>query len=76
MGKTTVAQLVFNDERVSSYFELKLWVHVSHEFDIARITASIIESIEGKPFSGNLSTLQTHLAKRLKDTRVQSEARS
>ncbi|TKV92991.1 hypothetical protein SEVIR_9G197700v4 [Setaria viridis] len=69
MGKTTVAQLVFNDERVSSYFELKLWVHVSHEFDIARITASIIESIEGKPFSGNLSTLQTHLAKRLKDTR-------
>ncbi|OEL28020.1 putative disease resistance protein RGA3 [Dichanthelium oligosanthes] len=69
MGKTTVAQLVFNDERVSSYFELKLWVHVSHEFDIARITASMIESIEGKPFSGNLSTLQTHLAEQLKDTR-------
>lgn len=69
MGKTTVAQLVFNDERVSSYFELKLWVHVSHEFDIARITASIIESIEGEPRSGNLSTLQTHLEKRLKDTR-------
>jgi hypothetical protein len=42
---------------------------VSHEFDIAKITASIIESIEGKTFSSNLSTLQMHLAERLKDTR-------
>lgn len=70
MGKTTVTQLVFNHERVKVYFELKLWVHVSHEFNIERITASIIESIEGSPFhSGNLNTLQTRLEKLLQGTR-------
>ncbi|RLN15915.1 putative disease resistance protein RGA3 [Panicum miliaceum] len=57
MGKTTVAQLDFNDERVSL------------RYSKAKITASIIESIEGKTFSSNLSTLQMHLAERLKDTR-------
>ncbi|KAL6641286.1 hypothetical protein ACP70R_019467 [Stipagrostis hirtigluma subsp. patula] len=70
VGKTTVTQLVVNDERVSMYFELKLWVHVSHEFNIKRITASIIESIEGSPFhSDNLNTLQMRLEKLLRGAR-------
>ncbi|CAL4917472.1 unnamed protein product [Urochloa decumbens] len=69
MGKTTVTQLVFSDDRVTRHFDLKLWVHVSPQFDIGRITASIIESIEGRPFSGNLHTLQTRLVEHLQGTR-------
>ncbi|TVU32077.1 hypothetical protein EJB05_23795, partial [Eragrostis curvula] len=70
IGKTTLAQLVLNDERVSVHFELKLWVHVSHKFNIERITSSIIESIEGFPFHcDNLNTLQMHMEKRLRGRR-------
>jgi hypothetical protein len=70
IGKTTVAQLVLNAERVSKHFELKLWVHVSHEFNIERITSSIIESIEGLPFQcDNLNTLHTRLERLLRGRR-------
>jgi len=70
VGKTTVAQLVLNDERVSMHFELKLWVHVSHEFNIERITSSIVESIQGFPsHSYSLNTLQMRLEKLLRGRR-------
>ncbi|KAJ8634758.1 hypothetical protein MRB53_009025 [Persea americana] len=44
IGKTTVAQLVFNDERVNNHFELKMWVCVSDYFDATRIMKAVIES--------------------------------
>ncbi|XP_060965738.1 putative disease resistance protein RGA3 [Cannabis sativa] len=47
MGKTTLAQLVFNDERVSIHFELKMWVCVSEDFDVRRLIKAIIESGTG-----------------------------
>ncbi|CAL4942793.1 unnamed protein product [Urochloa decumbens] len=62
IGKTTVAQLVFNNNRISMHFDLKLWVHVSHEFNIKKIISSIIESIQLCPFhTNNLTTLQTRM---------------
>lgn len=70
VGKTTVAQVVINDERVSSYFKPRPWVHVSSEFNVERITADIIESIEGCSFrSNNLDNLQRHLEKLLRGRR-------
>ncbi|XP_062083027.1 putative disease resistance protein RGA4 [Humulus lupulus] len=48
MGKTTLAQWVFNDERVSNHFELRMWVCVSEEFDVRRLIKAIIESGTGK----------------------------
>ncbi|KAL5736688.1 hypothetical protein ACOSQ2_031476 [Xanthoceras sorbifolium] len=44
LGKTTLAQTVFNDERIGSHFELKIWVCVSEDFSERRIIKAIIES--------------------------------
>ncbi|KAH6818659.1 hypothetical protein C2S51_002262 [Perilla frutescens var. frutescens] len=48
IGKTTIAQLVYNDDQLACEFDLKMWVSVSIDFDILRITKSIIESASGK----------------------------
>ncbi|KAL7234429.1 hypothetical protein ACSBR1_017932 [Camellia fascicularis] len=45
IGKTTLAQMVYNDEVVKKHFDLKAWVYVSDEFDIMRISKAILESI-------------------------------
>lgn len=42
LGKTTLAQLVFNDKGVKDHFELKAWVCVSDEFDVFQITKKIL----------------------------------
>ncbi|XP_059657151.1 putative disease resistance protein RGA3 [Cornus florida] len=48
LGKTTLAQLVFNDERVIEHFELRIWVCVSEDFEIKRVIKSILASVSGK----------------------------
>ncbi|PWA92870.1 Disease resistance protein [Artemisia annua] len=44
IGKTTLAQLVYNHEMVKRNFELKFWVYVSQAFDIKRVIKSICGS--------------------------------
>jgi len=43
LGKTTLAQLVFNDERVSAHFESRMWVCVTAEFDLTSILKEMIQ---------------------------------
>ncbi|KAM3197014.1 hypothetical protein ACQJBY_072596 [Aegilops geniculata] len=43
IGKTTLAQLVHNDERVKRHFDLVLWACVSDKFLIEEIIRSVIE---------------------------------
>ncbi|KAL4597177.1 hypothetical protein ACB092_12G216100 [Castanea dentata] len=45
LGKTALAKLVFNDERVIEHFELKCWVCVSDEFVLKQLLVKIIKSI-------------------------------
>ncbi|XP_062000889.1 disease resistance protein RGA2-like isoform X2 [Rosa rugosa] len=45
IGKTTLAQLAYNDERVIQHFDVRLWTFVSDDFNIKKIMKSIIESI-------------------------------
>ncbi|KAJ8623879.1 hypothetical protein MRB53_032409 [Persea americana] len=49
LGKTTLAQYVYDDERVVTYFNLKMWVYVSEDFDVGRILANILESATKSP---------------------------
>uniref|UniRef100_A0A803NX27 NB-ARC domain-containing protein n=1 Tax=Cannabis sativa TaxID=3483 RepID=A0A803NX27_CANSA len=48
LGRTTLAQCVFDDERVKEHFKLKMWVCVSEDFDVRRLIKAIIESGTGK----------------------------
>ncbi|KAM1875190.1 hypothetical protein EV1_042320 [Malus domestica] len=41
MGKTTLAQLVYNDDKVKAYFEIRVWVCVSNPFDEIKIAKAI-----------------------------------
>ncbi|XP_043694556.1 putative disease resistance protein RGA3 [Telopea speciosissima] len=47
MGKTTLAQLVFNDDRVINHFNNRMWIHVSESFDKMKIAMHIIKEIGG-----------------------------
>ncbi|TYH23562.1 hypothetical protein ES288_A03G023600v1 [Gossypium darwinii] len=47
IGKTTLAQLVFNEESVKSHFELRIWVCVTEDFDIKQLMIKIIKSATG-----------------------------
>ncbi|KAK2374620.1 putative disease resistance protein RGA3 [Trifolium repens] len=43
----TLVQLIFNHERVVNHFELRIWVCVSEDFSLKRMTKDIIESACG-----------------------------
>ncbi|KAK4427321.1 putative disease resistance protein RGA1 [Sesamum alatum] len=65
IGKTTLAQLEYNDDRLVNCFELKIWVCVSDIFDEVRIAKAIIEMVTGS--SSNLNELEA-LLNYLKDS--------
>ncbi|XP_065870671.1 putative disease resistance protein RGA3 isoform X2 [Euphorbia lathyris] len=48
LGKTTLAQLVYNDDNVKNHFELRMWVCVSHDFDVQLLVKKILESATGE----------------------------
>ncbi|PKU69211.1 Disease resistance protein RGA2 [Dendrobium catenatum] len=64
VGKTTLAQLVYNDHEVCHYFSPKVWVCVSEQFDVLRITKEILSSVVGSSKysdNNNLNYLQCKL---------------
>ncbi|KHN07991.1 Putative disease resistance RPP13-like protein 1, partial [Glycine soja] len=68
VGKTTLAQLVYNDENLVEIFDFKAWVCISKEFDVLKITKTMIEAITGEPCKLNdLNLLHLELMDKLKD---------
>ncbi|KOM36449.1 hypothetical protein LR48_Vigan02g259900 [Vigna angularis] len=50
VGKTTLAQHVFNDLRVDeATYDVKAWVCVSVEFDVLKVSRKILEDVTGSP---------------------------
>ncbi|XP_062166609.1 putative disease resistance protein RGA4 [Alnus glutinosa] len=47
LGKTTIAKLVYDDQRVANHFELRMWVCVSEDFDVPRLIREILKSATG-----------------------------
>ncbi|XP_021274615.1 putative disease resistance protein RGA1 [Herrania umbratica] len=70
LGKTTLAKLVCNDERVRKHFDLNMWVCVSEEFDVITMTKEILKSTKAGLLGydeSNFQKLQEELRHALKD---------
>uniref|UniRef100_A0A6N2MJA8 Disease resistance RPP13-like protein 1 n=1 Tax=Salix viminalis TaxID=40686 RepID=A0A6N2MJA8_SALVM len=65
VGKTTLAQLVYNDEKVDTFFDLKVWCCVSEDFDVVRVTRTILEAVSGSYDAKDLNLLQLRLREKL-----------
>ncbi|KAL9463498.1 hypothetical protein AB3S75_001329 [Citrus x aurantiifolia] len=59
IGKTTLAQMAYNDPDVRNHFKIRMWVCVSDPFDEFSVAKSIIEGLEGE--TSNLGSLQSYL---------------
>jgi hypothetical protein len=70
LGKTTLAQLVYNDVKVKRHFDVRIWVCVSDDFQITRLIRAIIESIDGRASDlSELDPLQQSLQEKLRGKR-------
>ncbi|TXG74972.1 hypothetical protein ES288_1Z030100v1 [Gossypium darwinii] len=70
MGKTTLAQLVYNDATINQSFHHKAWVCVSDNFDAVNITGTILKSIDPDSRNENdLNLLQVKLKEKLSGKR-------
>ncbi|XP_073104778.1 putative disease resistance protein RGA4 [Elaeis guineensis] len=62
LGKTTLAQLIYKDERVEKHFQPLMWVFVSDVFNVAKLAKAIIASATGTECElSNMELLQRHL---------------
>ncbi|CAL1362729.1 unnamed protein product [Linum trigynum] len=52
MGKTTLAQLLFEDERIKQTFDARQWVYVSERFIVKKIVKKILESVSSELIQG------------------------
>ncbi|KAG4123587.1 hypothetical protein ERO13_D11G335266v2 [Gossypium hirsutum] len=65
LGKTALAQLVYNHEMVKNHFDLTMFACVSDDFDVKAIVANIIKSVTHHAPDQNLEMDQ--LQKQLRD---------
>jgi hypothetical protein len=65
IGKTTLAQSVYNNDKVKEHFNFSAWVCVSEEFDVVKVTKTILEEVISSNSNikdlNNLNQLQLRL---------------
>ncbi|KAG6530826.1 putative disease resistance RPP13-like protein 1 [Zingiber officinale] len=70
LGKTTLAQQVYADDQIKYFFDLRIWIHVSQDFNLFNLTKAMVESVTGNPcFLSELHSLQSELGKILEGKR-------
>ena len=70
MGKTTLARLVYDDDKtITEHFHKKAWVRVSDQFNAVRITKTILNLVTNSQSrdSQDLHQIQENLRKELKE---------
>ncbi|KAL3715891.1 hypothetical protein ACJRO7_007619 [Eucalyptus globulus] len=68
LGKTALAKLVYNDNRMKEQFELQLWVCVPKDFDLKKIIEGIIKDATSQSLSNfDIPQLQTRLQDTIKN---------
>ncbi|XP_017979821.1 PREDICTED: putative disease resistance protein At3g14460 [Theobroma cacao] len=66
IGKTTLAQLVYNDNSINQSFDYKAWICVSKDFDTFLVTKTILQSITDEYcIVPSLDTFQVMLQEKL-----------
>ncbi|PUZ75131.1 hypothetical protein GQ55_1G124600 [Panicum hallii var. hallii] len=71
VGKTTLAQNICNHPQVKSHFDMIIWICVSDDFDVKRLTKEAMESYSKREVvKDNLNSLQGSLAIKLKTKRL------
>ncbi|XP_025635783.1 putative disease resistance RPP13-like protein 1 [Arachis hypogaea] len=66
IGKTTLAQLLYHDDQVKENFDFRGWVCVSEEFDVVKVTKTVIEAITSSSCNlTDLNLLQLDLKEKL-----------
>ncbi|XP_020095773.1 disease resistance protein RGA2-like [Ananas comosus] len=67
LGKTTLAQFIYHDEKVGEFFDLVMWVCVSDQFDVTMLTRKILEAAKVWDSLGDkrLNTIQEILKEKL-----------
>ncbi|XP_037472005.1 disease resistance protein RGA2-like [Triticum dicoccoides] len=73
IGKTTFTQHLYNDEKIKGHFPVRVWVCVSTNFDVIRLTREILGCISGTNANTyetqNLDQLQRAIAEKLDSKR-------
>ncbi|KAJ3701339.1 hypothetical protein LUZ61_005044 [Rhynchospora tenuis] len=71
IGKTTLAQLVYNDHRIRQKFDKFGWVWVSNNFNVQSLTREVVESITKKSCClANLSALQENISEEIRGKKI------
>ncbi|XP_031278328.1 putative disease resistance protein RGA1 [Pistacia vera] len=65
LGKTTLAKLAYNDDRIRNHFDSRMWICVSEDFGLKQLMMKIIKSVTGQNH-GDLDT--DELQKMLRET--------
>ncbi|XP_026438758.1 putative disease resistance protein RGA3 [Papaver somniferum] len=71
LGKTSLAQSIYNDKSVENQFVIKMWVCISDDFDVFKILKNIMESVTRsrcEDFS-NIDVLVKQLREELQGTK-------
>lgn len=53
LGKTTLAQLVYNDTQLKGYFDTNIQICISDPFDVAKVATDIVDVVGTKTIPPN-----------------------